>query len=161
MCLVLTRCCVHSKRSLGSHEYVQNCRKWENEITLQLLSQSTMRRDLARTVSPRVPPTVDLWEGQLSSVLLLRLKMMMLQLIWRSTWARWTVHLRKTSPGTAPLWEVMKGVVIVCNAHLCTCPPRQGLADYLEGYHSQVNLCLQNEVTQPPQTPSLLSPSAM
>lgn len=41
-----------SKRSLGSHEYVQNCRKWENEISLQLLSQSTMRRDLARTVSP-------------------------------------------------------------------------------------------------------------
>lgn len=41
----------HSKHSLGSHEYVQNCRKWENEITLQLLSHSTMRRDLARTVS--------------------------------------------------------------------------------------------------------------
>lgn len=41
-----------SKLSLGSHEYVQNCRKWENEISLQLLSQSTMRRDLARTVSP-------------------------------------------------------------------------------------------------------------
>uniref|UniRef100_A0AAQ4QZ86 Phosphatidylinositol-4-phosphate 3-kinase catalytic subunit type 2 alpha n=1 Tax=Gasterosteus aculeatus aculeatus TaxID=481459 RepID=A0AAQ4QZ86_GASAC len=39
------------KHSLGSHEYVQNCRKWENEITLQLLSHSTMRRDLARTVS--------------------------------------------------------------------------------------------------------------
>lgn len=48
----------------------------------------------------------------------------------------------------------------MCNAHLCTCARRQGLADYLEGYHSQVNLCLQNEVTQPPQTPSLLSPSA-
>lgn len=44
-----------SKRSLGSHEYVQNCRKWENEISLQLLSQSTMRRDLARTVSPPSP----------------------------------------------------------------------------------------------------------
>lgn len=42
---------LHSKHSLGSHEYVQNCRKWENEITLQLLSHSTMRRDLARTVS--------------------------------------------------------------------------------------------------------------
>lgn len=41
----------HSKHSLGSHEYVQNCRKWENEITLQLLSHSTMRRDLARSVS--------------------------------------------------------------------------------------------------------------
>lgn len=31
---------------------MQNCRKWENEISLQLLSQTTMRRDLARTVSP-------------------------------------------------------------------------------------------------------------
>lgn len=30
--------------------------------------------------------------------------------------------------------------------------PRQGLADYLEGYHSQVSICLQNEVTQPAQT---------
>uniref|UniRef100_A0AAX7ULE0 Phosphatidylinositol 4-phosphate 3-kinase C2 domain-containing subunit alpha n=1 Tax=Astatotilapia calliptera TaxID=8154 RepID=A0AAX7ULE0_ASTCA len=42
---------LQNKHSLGSHEYVQNCRKWENEITLQLLSHSTMRRDLARTVS--------------------------------------------------------------------------------------------------------------
>lgn len=39
-----------SKHSLGSHEYVQNCRKWETEIKLQLLFLSTMRRDLARTV---------------------------------------------------------------------------------------------------------------
>uniref|UniRef100_I3KEN5 Phosphatidylinositol 4-phosphate 3-kinase C2 domain-containing subunit alpha n=1 Tax=Oreochromis niloticus TaxID=8128 RepID=I3KEN5_ORENI len=62
---------LQNKHSLGSHEYVQNCRKWENEIRLQLLSHSTMRRDLARTVS---------------------------------------------------------------------------LADYLEGYHNQVNICLQNEV---------------
>uniref|UniRef100_A0A3B4FX27 Phosphatidylinositol-4-phosphate 3-kinase catalytic subunit type 2 alpha n=1 Tax=Pundamilia nyererei TaxID=303518 RepID=A0A3B4FX27_9CICH len=42
---------LQNKHGLGSHEYVQNCRKWENEITLQLLSHSTMRRDLARTVS--------------------------------------------------------------------------------------------------------------
>uniref|UniRef100_A0A3Q3N2Q2 Phosphatidylinositol 4-phosphate 3-kinase C2 domain-containing subunit alpha n=1 Tax=Mastacembelus armatus TaxID=205130 RepID=A0A3Q3N2Q2_9TELE len=40
---------LQNKHSLGSHEYVQNCRKWENEITLQLLSRSTMRRDLARS----------------------------------------------------------------------------------------------------------------
>ncbi|KAJ4938288.1 hypothetical protein JOQ06_002912, partial [Pogonophryne albipinna] len=40
---------LQNKHSLGSHEYVQNCRKWENEITLQLLSHSTMRRDLARS----------------------------------------------------------------------------------------------------------------
>uniref|UniRef100_A0A672HJ94 Uncharacterized protein n=1 Tax=Salarias fasciatus TaxID=181472 RepID=A0A672HJ94_SALFA len=45
---------LQNKHSLGSHEYVQNCRKWENEITLQLLSHSTMRRDLARTVSHSV-----------------------------------------------------------------------------------------------------------
>uniref|UniRef100_A0A8C6LTM9 Phosphatidylinositol 4-phosphate 3-kinase C2 domain-containing subunit alpha n=1 Tax=Nothobranchius furzeri TaxID=105023 RepID=A0A8C6LTM9_NOTFU len=42
---------LQNKHSLGSHDYVQNCRKWENEITLQLLSHSTMRRDLARSVS--------------------------------------------------------------------------------------------------------------
>uniref|UniRef100_A0A667XXN6 Phosphatidylinositol 4-phosphate 3-kinase C2 domain-containing subunit alpha n=1 Tax=Myripristis murdjan TaxID=586833 RepID=A0A667XXN6_9TELE len=39
---------LQNKHSLGSHEYVQNCRKWESEIRLQLLSHSTMRRDLAR-----------------------------------------------------------------------------------------------------------------
>lgn len=56
MCVMfgLFCCPVHSKHSLGSHEYVQNCRKWENEITLQLLSHCTMRRDLARTVSGSV-----------------------------------------------------------------------------------------------------------
>uniref|UniRef100_A0A8C2IWF0 Phosphatidylinositol 4-phosphate 3-kinase C2 domain-containing subunit alpha n=1 Tax=Cyprinus carpio TaxID=7962 RepID=A0A8C2IWF0_CYPCA len=62
---------LQNKHSLGSHEYVQNCRKWETEIRLQLLFLSTMRRDLART----------------------------------------------------------------------------GLAEYLEGYHKQVHLCLQNEST--------------
>uniref|UniRef100_A0A673A5T9 Phosphatidylinositol 4-phosphate 3-kinase C2 domain-containing subunit alpha n=1 Tax=Sphaeramia orbicularis TaxID=375764 RepID=A0A673A5T9_9TELE len=40
---------LQNKHSLGSHEYIQNCRKWENEITLQLLSHNTMRRDLARS----------------------------------------------------------------------------------------------------------------
>uniref|UniRef100_A0A6Q2WUM3 Uncharacterized protein n=1 Tax=Esox lucius TaxID=8010 RepID=A0A6Q2WUM3_ESOLU len=44
---------LQNKHSLGSHEYVQNCRKWEAEIKLQLLSQTTMRRDLARTVRPK------------------------------------------------------------------------------------------------------------
>uniref|UniRef100_A0A8C7IGF1 Phosphatidylinositol 4-phosphate 3-kinase C2 domain-containing subunit alpha n=1 Tax=Oncorhynchus kisutch TaxID=8019 RepID=A0A8C7IGF1_ONCKI len=73
---------LQNKHSLGSHEYVQNCRKWEAEIKLQLLSQSTMRRDLARTVRPK--------------------------------------------PTNQPTNQ-------------------QGLADYLEGYHNQVNICLQNE----------------
>ncbi|XP_060779986.1 phosphatidylinositol 4-phosphate 3-kinase C2 domain-containing subunit alpha isoform X2 [Neoarius graeffei] len=40
---------LQNKHSLGSHEYVQNCRKWETEIKLQLLTHSTMKRDLART----------------------------------------------------------------------------------------------------------------
>lgn len=56
-----------SKHSLGSHEYVQNCRKWENEITLQLLSHSTMRRDLARTVSPFNKLNYELFVGGLTS----------------------------------------------------------------------------------------------
>uniref|UniRef100_A0AAQ5WYP6 Phosphatidylinositol-4-phosphate 3-kinase n=1 Tax=Amphiprion ocellaris TaxID=80972 RepID=A0AAQ5WYP6_AMPOC len=50
---------LQNKHSLGSHEYVQNCRKWENEITLQLLSHSTMRRDLARSVEDDNSP-IDL-----------------------------------------------------------------------------------------------------
>uniref|UniRef100_A0A8C7GSC0 Phosphatidylinositol 4-phosphate 3-kinase C2 domain-containing subunit alpha n=1 Tax=Oncorhynchus kisutch TaxID=8019 RepID=A0A8C7GSC0_ONCKI len=75
---------LQNKHSLGSHEYVQSCRKWEAEIKLQLLSQSTMRRDLARSVRPK--PTNQ--------------------------------------------------------------SATQGLADYLEGYHNQVNICLQNESTQ-------------
>uniref|UniRef100_A0A7N8WJN4 Phosphatidylinositol 4-phosphate 3-kinase C2 domain-containing subunit alpha n=1 Tax=Mastacembelus armatus TaxID=205130 RepID=A0A7N8WJN4_9TELE len=51
---------LQNKHSLGSHEYVQNCRKWENEITLQLLSRSTMRRDLARSVSQSIKLTHEL-----------------------------------------------------------------------------------------------------
>ncbi|XP_022058313.1 phosphatidylinositol 4-phosphate 3-kinase C2 domain-containing subunit alpha [Acanthochromis polyacanthus] len=91
---------LQNKHSLGSHEYVQNCRKWENEITLQLLSHSTMRRDLARTVEDDNSP-VDL-EKPLGQV-------------------------------ERPFKENVT---------------RQGLADYLEGYHNQVNICLQNESTQ-------------
>uniref|UniRef100_A0A671YC12 Phosphatidylinositol 4-phosphate 3-kinase C2 domain-containing subunit alpha n=1 Tax=Sparus aurata TaxID=8175 RepID=A0A671YC12_SPAAU len=89
---------LQNKHSLGSHEYVQNCRKWENEITLQLLSHSTMRRDLARTVTDN--------KHSLSRPL--------------------TPHL----------------------ISFCAFSCRQGLADYLEGYHNQVNICLQNESTQ-------------
>uniref|UniRef100_A0A8C8FBR1 Phosphatidylinositol-4-phosphate 3-kinase n=1 Tax=Oncorhynchus tshawytscha TaxID=74940 RepID=A0A8C8FBR1_ONCTS len=50
---------LQNKHSLGSHEYVQSCRKWEAEIKLQLLSQSTMRRDLARSAEDDSSP-VDL-----------------------------------------------------------------------------------------------------
>uniref|UniRef100_A0A4W5JPV3 Phosphatidylinositol-4-phosphate 3-kinase catalytic subunit type 2 alpha n=1 Tax=Hucho hucho TaxID=62062 RepID=A0A4W5JPV3_9TELE len=91
---------LQNKHSLGSHEYVQNCRKWEAEIKLQLLSQSTMRRDLARSAEDDTSP-VDL-ERHLSQV-----------------------------------ERLFKEKVT-----------RQGLADYLEGYHNQVNICLQNESTQ-------------
>ncbi|XP_031656916.1 phosphatidylinositol 4-phosphate 3-kinase C2 domain-containing subunit alpha-like [Oncorhynchus kisutch] len=91
---------LQNKHSLGSHEYVQNCRKWEAEIKLQLLSQSTMRRDLARTA-----------EDDTSQVDLER-------------------HLGQVE---RPFKENVT---------------RQGLADYLEGYHNQVNICLQNESTQ-------------
>ncbi|XP_069551537.1 phosphatidylinositol 4-phosphate 3-kinase C2 domain-containing subunit alpha [Brachyistius frenatus] len=91
---------LQNKHSLGSHEYVQNCRKWENEITLQLLSHSTMRRDLARSM-----------EDDNSSV-----------------------DLEK------PLGQVERPFKENVT--------RQGLVDYLEGYHNQVNICLQNESTQ-------------
>ncbi|KAM3869665.1 phosphatidylinositol 4-phosphate 3-kinase C2 domain-containing subunit alpha [Diretmus argenteus] len=91
---------LQNKHSLGSHEYVQNCRKWENEIRLQLLSLSTMRRDLARTA-----------EDDSSQIDLEK-------------------HLGQVE---RPFKENVT---------------RQGLADYLEGYHNQVNICLQNEGTQ-------------
>ncbi|XP_071767205.2 phosphatidylinositol 4-phosphate 3-kinase C2 domain-containing subunit alpha [Centroberyx gerrardi] len=91
---------LQNKHSLGSHEYVQNCRKWESEIRLQLLSHSTMRRDLARTA-----------EDDSSAIDLEK-------------------HLGQVE---RPFKENVT---------------RQGLADYLEGYHNQVNICLQNESTQ-------------
>ncbi|XP_029289627.1 LOW QUALITY PROTEIN: phosphatidylinositol 4-phosphate 3-kinase C2 domain-containing subunit alpha [Cottoperca gobio] len=91
---------LQNKHSLGSHEYVQNCRKWENEITLQLLSHSTMRRDLARSAEDD-DSLVDLEK-----------------------------HLGQVE---RPFKENVT---------------RQGLADYLEGFHNQVNICLQNESTQ-------------
>ncbi|XP_051512306.1 phosphatidylinositol 4-phosphate 3-kinase C2 domain-containing subunit alpha-like [Myxocyprinus asiaticus] len=91
---------LQNKHSLGSHEYVQNCRKWEMEIKLQLLFLSTMRRDLARTPEDDVSP-VDL-EKHLSLV-------------------------------ERPFKEAVT---------------REGLAEYLEGYQKQVNICLQNESTQ-------------
>uniref|UniRef100_A0A3B3VTG1 Phosphatidylinositol 4-phosphate 3-kinase C2 domain-containing subunit alpha n=1 Tax=Poecilia latipinna TaxID=48699 RepID=A0A3B3VTG1_9TELE len=89
---------LQNKHSLGSHEYIQNCRKWENEITLQLLSHSTMRRDLARSAED---------DGSQLNL---------------------DKHLSHVD---RPFRENVT---------------RQGLADYLEGYHNQVNICLENEV---------------
>uniref|UniRef100_A0A8C4V6P7 Phosphatidylinositol 4-phosphate 3-kinase C2 domain-containing subunit alpha n=1 Tax=Falco tinnunculus TaxID=100819 RepID=A0A8C4V6P7_FALTI len=42
---------LQNKHCVGSHEYIQNCRKWDTEIKLQLLTHSVICRDLARTVS--------------------------------------------------------------------------------------------------------------
>uniref|UniRef100_A0A3B5KZZ0 Phosphatidylinositol 4-phosphate 3-kinase C2 domain-containing subunit alpha n=1 Tax=Xiphophorus couchianus TaxID=32473 RepID=A0A3B5KZZ0_9TELE len=95
---------LQNKHSLGSHEYIQNCRKWENEITLQLLSHSTMRRDLARSAED---------DGS------------------RLNLDKYLSHVDR------PFRENIT---------------RQGFADYLEGYHNQVNICLENEVHRVVQT---------
>uniref|UniRef100_A0A8V5FUI9 Phosphatidylinositol 4-phosphate 3-kinase C2 domain-containing subunit alpha n=1 Tax=Melopsittacus undulatus TaxID=13146 RepID=A0A8V5FUI9_MELUD len=42
---------LQNKHCIGSHEYIQNCRKWDIEIKLQLLTHSVICSDLARTVS--------------------------------------------------------------------------------------------------------------
>ncbi|MGH0121236.1 UNVERIFIED_CONTAM: hypothetical protein FKN15_025943 [Acipenser sinensis] len=91
---------LQNKHCLGSHEYIQNCRKWDTEIKLQLLSQSTICRDLARVVEDDTTP----------------------------------VDLEKY------LYQVEKPLKETIN--------RQCLNDYLDSYHSQVQLCLQNENNQ-------------
>uniref|UniRef100_A0A6J0UDA7 Phosphatidylinositol 4-phosphate 3-kinase C2 domain-containing subunit alpha n=1 Tax=Pogona vitticeps TaxID=103695 RepID=A0A6J0UDA7_9SAUR len=40
---------LQNKHSVGSHEYIQNCRKWDTEIKLQLLTCNVICKDLART----------------------------------------------------------------------------------------------------------------
>ncbi|XP_075569478.1 phosphatidylinositol 4-phosphate 3-kinase C2 domain-containing subunit alpha isoform X4 [Pelecanus crispus] len=40
---------LQNKHCVGSHEYIQNCRKWDTEIKLQLLTHSVICKDLART----------------------------------------------------------------------------------------------------------------
>lgn len=42
--------CPTSKQALGSHEYIQHCRKFDIDIRLQLMEQKSVRSDLARTV---------------------------------------------------------------------------------------------------------------
>ncbi|XP_077177735.1 phosphatidylinositol 4-phosphate 3-kinase C2 domain-containing subunit alpha isoform X2 [Paroedura picta] len=49
---------LQNKHCIGSHEYIQNCRKWDTEIKLQLLTQNLICRDLARTEDDETP--VDL-----------------------------------------------------------------------------------------------------
>ncbi|XP_014457801.2 phosphatidylinositol 4-phosphate 3-kinase C2 domain-containing subunit alpha isoform X1 [Alligator mississippiensis] len=48
---------LQNKHCVGSHEYIQNCRKWDAEIKLQLLSHSVVCRDLARTEEDDRTPT--------------------------------------------------------------------------------------------------------
>ncbi|CAM4585125.1 unnamed protein product [Caretta caretta] len=48
---------LQNKHCVGSHEYIQNCRKWDTEIKLQLLTHSVVRRDLARTEEDDRTPT--------------------------------------------------------------------------------------------------------
>ncbi|XP_062351972.1 phosphatidylinositol 4-phosphate 3-kinase C2 domain-containing subunit alpha isoform X3 [Cinclus cinclus] len=40
---------LQNKHCIGSHEYIQNCRKWDMDIKLQLLTHSGVCSDLART----------------------------------------------------------------------------------------------------------------
>uniref|UniRef100_A0A670HUM1 Phosphatidylinositol-4-phosphate 3-kinase catalytic subunit type 2 alpha n=1 Tax=Podarcis muralis TaxID=64176 RepID=A0A670HUM1_PODMU len=40
---------LQNKHGVGSHEYIQNCRKWDTDIKLQLLTRNVICRDLART----------------------------------------------------------------------------------------------------------------
>ncbi|KAM9480748.1 phosphatidylinositol 4-phosphate 3-kinase C2 domain-containing subunit alpha isoform 1-T3 [Clarias gariepinus] len=92
---------LQNKHSLGCHEYVQNCRKWETEIQLQLLTHSTMKRDLARTQEDDDASPIDL----------------------------------KTYLGDTDM-PFKKTIT------------RESLAEHLEEYHNQVNICLQKENTQ-------------
>ncbi|XP_039389574.1 phosphatidylinositol 4-phosphate 3-kinase C2 domain-containing subunit alpha [Mauremys reevesii] len=48
---------LQNKHCVGSHEYIQNCRKWDAEIKLQLLTHSVVCRDLARTEEDDRTPT--------------------------------------------------------------------------------------------------------
>ncbi|XP_072475709.1 phosphatidylinositol 4-phosphate 3-kinase C2 domain-containing subunit alpha isoform X5 [Notamacropus eugenii] len=48
---------LQNNHCLGSHEYIQNSRKWDTEIKLQLLTFDAMCRDLARTAEDDKTPT--------------------------------------------------------------------------------------------------------
>uniref|UniRef100_A0A8C8X868 Phosphatidylinositol 4-phosphate 3-kinase C2 domain-containing subunit alpha n=1 Tax=Panthera leo TaxID=9689 RepID=A0A8C8X868_PANLE len=50
---------LQNNHCLGSHEHIQNCRKWDAEIKLQLLTFSAMCQNLARTAEDDKTP-VDL-----------------------------------------------------------------------------------------------------
>uniref|UniRef100_A0AC11AXF7 Phosphatidylinositol-4-phosphate 3-kinase catalytic subunit type 2 beta n=1 Tax=Ovis aries TaxID=9940 RepID=A0AC11AXF7_SHEEP len=48
---------LQNKHALGSHEYIQYCRKFGVDIRLQLMEQKTVRGDLARTVNDDQSPS--------------------------------------------------------------------------------------------------------
>uniref|UniRef100_A0A8I3VY07 Phosphatidylinositol 4-phosphate 3-kinase C2 domain-containing subunit alpha n=1 Tax=Callithrix jacchus TaxID=9483 RepID=A0A8I3VY07_CALJA len=50
---------LQNNHCLGSHEHIQNCRKWDTEIRLQLLTYNAMCQNLARTTEDDETP-VDL-----------------------------------------------------------------------------------------------------
>ncbi|XP_055000246.1 phosphatidylinositol 4-phosphate 3-kinase C2 domain-containing subunit beta [Sorex araneus] len=48
---------LQNKHALGSHEYIQHCRKFDNDIRLQLMTRGAVRSDLARTVNDDQGPS--------------------------------------------------------------------------------------------------------
>uniref|UniRef100_A0A8D0CEN7 Phosphatidylinositol 4-phosphate 3-kinase C2 domain-containing subunit alpha n=1 Tax=Salvator merianae TaxID=96440 RepID=A0A8D0CEN7_SALMN len=50
---------LQNKHSVGSHEYIQNCQKWDTDIKLQLLTRNVICTDLTRTEDDDKTP-VDL-----------------------------------------------------------------------------------------------------
>ncbi|XP_013013419.1 phosphatidylinositol 4-phosphate 3-kinase C2 domain-containing subunit beta isoform X2 [Cavia porcellus] len=48
---------LQNKHALGSHEYIQYCRKFDIDIRLQLMERKTVRSDLARTVNDDQSPS--------------------------------------------------------------------------------------------------------
>lgn len=48
---------LQNKHALGSHEYIQHCRKFDINIRLQLMEQKAIRSDLARTVNDDQSPS--------------------------------------------------------------------------------------------------------
>ncbi|XP_036923113.1 phosphatidylinositol 4-phosphate 3-kinase C2 domain-containing subunit beta isoform X3 [Sturnira hondurensis] len=48
---------LQNKHALGSHEYIQYCRKFDIDIRLQLMEQKSVRSDLARTANDDQSPS--------------------------------------------------------------------------------------------------------
>uniref|UniRef100_A0A669Q9Z2 Phosphatidylinositol-4-phosphate 3-kinase catalytic subunit type 2 beta n=1 Tax=Phasianus colchicus TaxID=9054 RepID=A0A669Q9Z2_PHACC len=48
---------LQNKHALGSHEYIQHCRKFDIDIRLQLMRRKAVRSDLARTASDDQSPS--------------------------------------------------------------------------------------------------------